>query len=267
MHAAEPAAAPLPAPRPDAGHFAAARCHNCGADRHTPYCGQCGQAKAKRFGLRAVGGEAWQNWRLFEFDLLKAAARVVLQPGHVAREYVLGARMKHVHPLKLLLTAIGVLLLVLARSNYLESSAADYNRTMELVRAWSNWSFSLGIVAILAASWAVFGRRGGYNAVEHLVLAAYCQFLLICASVVGKLPALVWRAPEFLAAHKAASAWYMHAVGALVVAVGLVQFFHLDVRRDAWRLALAIAVFIAVKLLLMRAYGLLLVSIVLAPGS
>jgi hypothetical protein len=255
---------PEPLQRPDAAHFAAPVCRNCDAPLQTPFCSACGQARAKRFGLRAVGSEAWQSWRLFEWEVLSSAWRLVRRPGTVAREYVLGRRKRHVHPLKLLLFAIGALLLVLARGNYLDSAQAEVNRAMELVRTWSNWSFSLGIVAILVASLLIFRRRGGYNATEHLVLAVYCQFLVICASVLNKLPTLIWRGPEFLALHKACSAWYMDAVGAGILALAFTQFFALDLRRDGGRLAAAVVVFLATKWLLMRLYALLLVQIVLS---
>lgn len=252
---------------PDAAHFGAPRCHNCGAALAGRYCGECGQARARRFGLRAVGGEAWQNWRLFEWDVLRSAWRLATRPGAVAREYVLGARKRHVHPLKLLLFAIGLLLLVLARSNYLEASSSRGNAAMELVRSWSNWSFSLGIVAILAASWLFFRRRGGYNLAEHLVLAVYCHFLVICASVVNKLPTLLWRSPEFLAAHKAASTWFMDGVGMLILALAFTQFFGLGSRRDAVRLFGALLLFVGLKWMLLRLYAWLIVQIVLARAA
>lgn len=258
-------AAPLPPP--DAAHFAAARCHNCGSALTTAYCGGCGQARARRFGLRAVGGEAWQSWRLFEWDVLRSAWRLATQPGVVARDYVLGARKRHVHPLKLLLFAIGLLLVVLARSNYLEASNGRANAVMELVRSWSNWSFSLGILAILASSWIVFRRRGGYNLAEHLVLAVYCHFLVICVSVLNKLPTLLWPSPEFLAMHKAATVWFMDGAGMLILALAFSQFFGLAWRRDALRLLTALFVFVGLKWLLLRLYALLIVQIVLARAA
>jgi hypothetical protein len=251
-------------PAPDAAHFAAPVCHNCGAAMDQAHCGKCGQPRARRFGARAVGSEAWQNWRWFEWDVLRSAWRLLTRPGVVAREYVMGARKRHVHPLKLLLTAIGLLLLVLARGNYLDASSTSANATMELLRSWSNWSFSLGIVAILAVSWIGFRRRGGYNATEHLVLAVYCHFLVICASVLNKLPTLVWRSPEFLAAHKQGSTWFMDGVGMLILAVAFTQFFHLDLRRDALRLLVALIAFVAIKWLLVRLYVWCLVLIVVS---
>ncbi|MCI1710274.1 MAG: hypothetical protein LKM39_07970 [Chiayiivirga sp.] len=138
---------------------------------------------------------------------------------------------------------------------------------MELIRAWSNWAFSLTILALLAGSWLAFARRGGFNVVEHLVLAVYCHVLVIGASILSKLPLLVWRAPGFLAAHKAASAWFMDAVGALVLGVACTQFFRLDPRRDAGRLALAAIAFLGAKWVLLRAYAWAVAKSVLAPWA
>jgi hypothetical protein len=258
---------PLALQEPSAAHFAAAVCHNCGAALSTPHCGSCGQKRATRFNLLSVGSEAWQNYRLFELDIVKGALRLFMAPGIVAREYVLGARKKHVHPLKLLLIAIGVLLLVLGQSAYLDSQNAEISKAMTMVRAYGNWSFSLGIVAIVTASWCVLSWRHPFNLTEHLVLGVYVHFLIIVASIVNLLPILVFRAPQWLAAHKYWSGHYMQLVEAAIVAVAFRQFFALQWRRDAWRLLLAIATFAACKALLLRLYAIALVKLVLAQHS
>ena len=255
----------LPTPAsPDIAHFAAPACHNCGGALATPYCSQCGQKRAVRLGTRSLGAEAWQSYRWFELSLLRGAWRLLRAPGTVAREYVLGARTRHVHPLKLLLAAVGVLLLVLARSRYLDSTNAHVTRAMELVRSYANWSFSLGIVAIALASLVAFHRRGGYNRVEHLVLAAYAHFLVICASVANLLPTLLYRDAAFLQAHKRWSWTWMGVVEVAIVLVAFAQFFRVDLRRDGWRLLLAGAVFLISKWALLRLYAWLLVKLVLA---
>ncbi len=249
---------------PDRVHFDAPACHNCGAAMATPYCSACGQKRATRLGTRSLGSEAWQSYRWFELSLLRGAWRLLRAPGTVAREYVLGARTRHVHPLKLLLAAVGVLLLVLARSRYLDSADAQVTRAMELVRSYANWSFSLGILAIAFASSVAFHRRGGYNLVEHLVLAAYAHFLVICASIANLLPTLLYRDATFLAAHKHASWTWMGALEVAIVLVAFAQFFRVDPRRDAWRLLLAGALFLVSKWALLRLYAWLLVKLVLA---
>lgn len=257
----------LSVPEPSTTHFAAAVCHNCGAALCTPHCGSCGQKRAARFNLLSVGSEAWQNYRLFELDIVKGALRLFMAPGVVAREYVLGARKKHVHPLKLLLISIGVLLLVLGQSAYLDSRNAEISKVMTVIRAYGNWSFSLGIVAIVAASWCVLSWRRPYNLTEHLVLGVYVHFLIIVASIINLLPILIFRAPEWLAAHKYWSGYYMQLAEAAILAIAFRQFFDLQWRRDAWRLLLAICTFAICKALLLRLYAIALVKLVLAHLS
>ena len=246
-----------------ATHFSEPVCHNCGYEQRTPFCPSCGQQKARRFDLAAVRSEAWQGWRLFEFETLRAAWRLARRPGTVAREYVLGARKKHVHPLKLLLVAIGALLLVLAQSRYLHSANAQHSQAVELMREYAKWSFSLGIVAILATSLLVFRRVGGFNATEHLVLAVYVHFLVIAASVLNLLPTLLWHLPW----HKAASGLYMGVVEVAIVMIAFLQFFGLEWRRDGLRLLAAGVLFAALKWLLLRAYAVVLARIVLSQLS
>jgi hypothetical protein len=249
---------------PDRAHFEAPVCRNCAAQMATPYCSRCGQKRAMRLGTLSLGAEAWQGYRWFELSLLRGAWRLLRAPGTVAREYVLGARTRHIHPLKLLLAAVGVLLLVLARSRYLDSANAHVTRAMELVRSYANWSFSLGIVAIAFASMVAFHRRGGYNRVEHLVLAAHAHFLVICASIANLLPALVFRDATFLLAHKRWSWAWMGTAELAIVLVAYSQFFRVDLRRDGGRLLLAGALFLVSKWALLRLYAWLLVKLVLA---
>ncbi|MEO7252351.1 MAG: DUF3667 domain-containing protein [Arenimonas sp.] len=247
-----------------ANYFKAPVCRNCDAALDTPFCARCGQKQAARLSLRTLASETWERFRWFEFSVLTAAWRLIFRPGQVAREYVLGVRKRHVHPLKLLLIAIGVLLLVLARSRYLQQSDAKLGKAMQLIQAYGSWSFSLGIVAIALATLAVFWRRLQYNVTEHLVLAVYCHFLIICASILNLLPTLLVQAPAWLAAHRAFSAIYMGALEAGIVMLACQQFFLIDWRRQWWRLLLAGAVFVVLKLTLLRLFAILLVKIVIA---
>lgn len=244
----------------DAGYFAEPVCRNCGAQLDAPFCGRCGQKKAARFGIGDLRGEVWSSLRWFEASLVRSALRLAFQPGTVAREFVLGARKCHVHPLKLLLVAVGLLIWLLGETHYLASGKEQVSAAMALVVRYSKWSFSLGIPAILVASLAVFRGRLGYNAVEHLVLAAYAQFVVIAANVLNLLP-LLWL-DGAVAAHKQASILYMGVLEAAVVALAFHQFFRLDMRRDAWRLALAVGLFLALKKLLLLAYGRGLIQLV-----
>lgn len=242
--------------RVDAVDFDAVRCRNCGAPLETPYCGQCGQARAQRIGLRDLRDEAWIRWRWFDKLSAQTALRLFRGPGRVAREYVLGARSRHFHPLKLLLVAVGLLLVALARANYLQSQGGkEITSAMAVIAAYGKWSFSLGIAAILAASLAVFPRRLGYNPIEHLVMAAYCHAVILLLVMVNMLPLMFDPQPGFVAAHKLASSYYMFGIKAAVVGLAFTQFFLLDLRRDWWRLLLAVALFVAANWALSRAYA------------
>jgi hypothetical protein len=244
--------------------FAEAVCRNCGAALTGPHCAHCGQKKAGRIGAGSVRTEIWEKLRLFELDQLQSALRLVTGPGKVARDYVYGVRKHHTHPLKLLLLAIAVLLVVLAQTRYLASTNVQVTKVMETVRKYAEWSFSLGLAAIWLASMAAFRKRLGYNAVEHLVLALYTHFVIILANIANQLPLLALRSPDWLAWHKQWTSAYMGLVEPAIVIVAFAQFFIVDLRRQWWRLALAVAVFIVAKKLLVYAYAWLLVKFVVA---
>lgn len=242
-------------------------CRNCGAPLATDYCGGCGQKAAKRLTLRDTGKEAWERLRFFELKNARTLQRLVLRPGGVARDYVLGKRTRYLNPLTLLIALVAILVIVLAASRYFTVYAyaganADVDRMAQRVMAWANWSFSLGIFAIFAASVAVFRRRCGYNLVEHAVLAVYCQCLILAVIIVNLLPTLIWNDPAFVLWHKAASQYYLYAIKLLVVAVAFKQFYVLDLRRDWPRLVAACGVFAALSWVLLRLYASLILWIV-----
>lgn len=254
--------------RVDDAWFDAPVCRNCGARLETPYCSRCGQPRARRFSWRDLRRETWERWRLFELGQARTLWRLVARPGTVAREYVLGRRKDHVHPLKLLLVLVGLMLLVQGASRYFAhyswSSRADaqLDRMTGLIQAYANWSFSLGIFAIFGASLLVYRRRLGYNAMEHAVLAVYCQIIIMAALLLNLLPTLVWNSPAFVAAYKDASKWYMYAVKLFIVGLAFRQFFVVGLRREWPRLALAVAVYAVASWLLLRAYAYAILRIV-----
>lgn len=247
--------------------FEAPFCRNCGAALHTTYCSNCGQKKIGRLGSKHVRDEAWEKLRLFEADMAQSAVKVVLQPGKIAREYVLGRRKSHTHPLKLLLAAIVILLIVIAQTDYLGTDDETLSKAIELVRTWSKWSFSLGIVAVLIASSLVFWRYRGFNLVEHLVLAAYVQFVIITANILNLSPLLLGSTPERVAQHRLYSGYYMDWVEAGIVFFAFGQFFAIDWRHQWWRAALGAAVFYGAKEGLFYLYARAVIRIVLAQLS
>lgn len=245
-------------------YFDAAICRNCNAPLTTKFCSQCGQKKAGRFGAANLRDEAWEKLRWFEADMAKAALRVSLMPGAVARDYVLGARKAHVHPLKLLLAAIVILLVVIAQADYLRTSDPTLSKAVVLVQSYSKWSFSLGILAILIASNVVFWARQGFNFVEHLVLATYTQFVVIVANILNMSPLLIHTSPELVKQHQAVSAYYMDWVEAGIVLLAFGQFFAVDWRRQWWWPMLGAAVFYLTKEGLLYLYARAVIRIVLS---
>lgn len=232
----------------DDAWFDAPACRNCSAPLDSPWCGQCGQPRARRLVWGDLRRETWTQWRLFERLQASTLVRLLAAPGHVARGYVLGRRKDTMHPLKLLLFVVALMAVMVATSGYFEhhsfSSRADpaLARMAALVQSYANWSFTLGIFAIFVGSAVVFRRRQGYNLVEHGVLAVYCQVLVMVAFLAVLLPTLAWDSPAFIAAYKVHVGRWMTVVRLLVVAVAFTQFFALRLRRDWWRLAIALAV-------------------------
>jgi hypothetical protein len=245
--------------------FDASRCHDCGEQRSTPFCGECGQKAAKRFVWRDIGKEGWDRLRFFEFKFLKTLGRLVPGPGTVARDYVLGRRTAVMHPISLLVALVAILVLMLAANRYFDHygfADRDVDRMAERVMAYANWSFSIGIVAIWLGSWSVFRRRLGYNAVEHAVLALYVQAIILAAIIVNMAPTLIWRDPAFITAHRGASQHYLYLIKLVIVALAYRQFFLLDLRRDWPRLLLACLLFVGASWLLLRAYAALILWLV-----
>ena len=251
-------------PRVSDALFDTHACLNCGALLTGPYCAQCGQKKAARMGGSTVRKEAWERFRWFDWNTIRNALRVLPQPGTMAREYVLGRRKDHPHPLTLLFLAIGFLLIVLGHTAYLQPGlpGEEAQRMAALVTAYSRWSFSLGAVAAFASVWLVF-RRWGCNVAELLALALYCQAVFIALQMLNQLPLVLAHSPGLLRWHKAWSPWYMTALQTLMLMVALRQFFVLDWRRDGWRLLLAGALFAAFKWQATQLYARAVVELVL----
>lgn len=245
-------------------HFESDDCLNCGAPLTGAFCAACGQKKAARIGGSTVRKEAWSRFRWFELDAIRSAWRLIRSPGGFARDYVLGKRSAQMHPLGLLLLMIGALVLLLGETQYLTPTLAseDAQRMFALVRDYSKWSFSLGIIAIYASAMLVFRRRLGYNATEILALAIYVHTVCIALQIVNQLPLLLWRAPEVLQWHRKWSPWTMGIAQTLIVVFAFRRFFRAEGLRQAALLLLAGALFIAGKWGVQQLYARAVVEIV-----
>ena len=240
--------------------FDAPICRNCSAPLATPYCAGCGQKAAKRLSFKDFGKESWERIRLFEKDSVKTLGRLVTSPGLVARDYVHGKRAAYMHPVKLLVALVAILLLILAANQYFvrfdfAGRSRDVDLMAQRVMAYANWSFTLGIFAIFLGSWFGFGRRLNYNAIEHGVLAIYTQNLILAVVILNLLPTLVWHDPHFVVLHKQASSYYLSAIKLGIVALAFTQFFRLRLARDWPRLILACAIYAVASWSLLRVYA------------
>ena len=93
----------------------AARCANCGAVLHGPFCANCGQAdRPLDPPIRHFATEFVQE--LFDVDnrVLRSLRRLFLSPGFLTREHFAGRRAPWVSPLKLYLSTSVVCFAVLA---------------------------------------------------------------------------------------------------------------------------------------------------------
>lgn len=240
--------------------FAKPVCRNCDAPLDTPFCAHCGQKAAHRLSLRDFGKEGWERFRLFEKDSVKTIWKLVRSPGTVARDYVFGKRAAQMHPLKLLVVLVAVLVLMLVANRYFVrydfgARNADVSRMADRVMAYANWSFTLGIFAIFLGSWVGLRTKRTYNMIEHGVLAVYCQSLILAVIILNLLPTLVWRDPAFVLAHKLASAYYLYPIKLVIVAVAYVQFFRLSLAKDWVRLGVACLVYVVASWALLRVYA------------
>lgn len=240
-------------------------CLNCGALLTGPHCASCGQKKATRIGAGTVRTDAWSRFRWFEWQAMRHVAQLLRSPGRVSREYVLGMRKNHLHPLSTLFLAIGALLLVLAGTNYLapQLPSEEARQMYDMVSRYGKWSFSLGALAVFASAWLFFRGRLGYNLWELLVLALYCQASFIALQIINQLPLLVLQSPQDLQWHKTWSPRYMTALQALVVGWAYHRFFLLDLRQDGIRLLLAAGSFALAKWGVTSLYAYGVVSFVL----
>lgn len=73
-------------------------CLNCHAKLSTPYCGQCGQKKAKRISFRELYRTLQRGILEFKSPFLVTLWLLTIKPGMVCREYIEGKRVKYFNP-------------------------------------------------------------------------------------------------------------------------------------------------------------------------
>lgn len=157
-----------------------ATCLNCGTALapDDAFCRRCGQkAATHRLSLHDIGHDLWHAVTHTDRSLLALARELVLRPGTVARRYCEGHRKAYFNPFSFLIVVVGVALLALASSHFV-----DFTRGMPAnpVSAFLQRNLNLVIlfqVPLLALLCQGLFRGADRRFSEHLVLAAYASGL------------------------------------------------------------------------------------------
>ena len=81
-------------------------CRNCGEALRGPFCSSCGQEDVDlRRPLKALAEDAVGDLLNLDTRLLRTLGPLFCRPGHLAREYLAGRRVRYVPPLKMFLLA------------------------------------------------------------------------------------------------------------------------------------------------------------------
>jgi hypothetical protein len=228
--------------------FEASVCRNCGAAQTEKFCPACGQAKQKRIGIRHLFEELWQLIRIFEKRTVEAGIQLLQYPGFTARAYLMGARKRNYHPFSILLLMIGIMIVLLNKTNYMEVvNPPNAAAAVQAVKKFANYTFSIGIPLSALLIWMFFYQRNGYNFVELLFLGIYIQAVILICKIIFFLPLLIWHKPNHILGHYEFSSKIGMYVDGAVLLVVIWQFFGIRTRLDWLRLILLITAYILAK--------------------
>ena len=96
-----------------------ARCPNCAAELHGPYCAECGQHQADLDRpFRELVSEGLSTFLAFDHRLGRTFRPLVRRPGFLTQEFLAGRRSRYVHPFRLYFALSLVFFLVFSYSDY-----------------------------------------------------------------------------------------------------------------------------------------------------
>lgn len=165
-----------------------ASCLNCGIalDEGTRFCPACGQKTAThRLTLHDIGHDAWHALTHTDHSVLGLVKALLLRPGLVAREYVLGRRKRYFSPFAFLVIATGLVVLVNLATGI--GGFGDPKIHPGPVGRFLNKHLNLFVLAqvpVLALWSRLLFLRSGMNLAENLVLAAYASGIRALYSLV-----------------------------------------------------------------------------------
>lgn len=225
-------------------------CINCQLEITSAYCPACGQRNPVKK-INAVN--MWNDFlsRVYGFDGMfpRTLLDLTIRPGHAAREYINGNRVKYYGPVGYLFIILTVYLLLasllgvdlseytMATSYY--NPAETGKGQQEVMMGINRWVLdNMRLLSFFIAGWSVlfiwiFFRKSGYNFIESSVLIFYVNGHITWLSIVGVLffaatgyaPNMVWiLALSFLYTTFAMMNFYTHLTkGRLLLKSVLVQ--------------------------------------------
>jgi hypothetical protein len=156
-------------------------CKNCGEHVRGHYCGNCGQvARTQRINVQYILTELQRGLLYFDRGLMYSFRELFSRPGHSIREFLEGKRVRHFKPISMLIilsTFYGLGYHLLGIDAFSEvDNTNNLREGMLLFEGWMETHYSLMELLYLPAfaisSYLAF-LRGGYNLIEHIIIAAF----------------------------------------------------------------------------------------------
>jgi hypothetical protein len=168
------------------------KCGNCDAEIEADhaFCGVCGQkVDSKRLSLHAIGHDLLHVFVHVDRSALSLVRLLLVQPGHVAQNYVQGKRKRYFGPFAFLFVVVAAASAMTALTGFQAISSSNPNVVGDFLQRHIN-IVMFAEVPLLAAFSRLFDVRGGFNLAEHLVLAAYTSGMRVLFVIVIVIP--VW---------------------------------------------------------------------------
>jgi hypothetical protein len=152
-------------------------CLNCEAplEQNQAYCARCGQKiGAPRLTMHEIGHEFMHALTNVDRSALRLLCALIVRPGLVARDYVLGRRKRYFGPFGFFTVAVAVssAAIALGHLSMVPGSDPRLVAVSDSMRAHANL-LTLVQAPLLAAVCRLFFIHVGNNFAEYLVLAAY----------------------------------------------------------------------------------------------
>ena len=168
------------------------RCLNCNESLAGRYCTACGQEHIEGpLTLRYFATGLMDAFTNTDSRILHTFKNLILEPGNVAKHYVMGQRQQYVNPVRICLAMIGVYLALLALNGWIspnvdftvvEKNLANSNTaffSLEFHKAWyllytkHRLFVYLGAMPVAAIAIRYMFHQSNYNYVATLIMLLY----------------------------------------------------------------------------------------------